>query len=209
MSNEMGRPPVIVHPWPQRRDAGIAALHAGQAFIAISVATPDTSIRDEARERIRAALRDLLGALANCPPQSVRLISQPGQPLRAALDLAGRAPGLSVSHEAGLSLAAIHLHGAIGIDLMRVEHRADWMPDRDTVAQDYLGAAASRRIALQPPALRPLAFAREWTRYEASLKCLGLPVAECNPILERALDNCCATDLALPEGLVGALATLY
>jgi 4'-phosphopantetheinyl transferase len=204
----MSKPAVIVHPWPQARTAGIAALRAGEAFIAISVATPETSIRGEARELIRAALRDMLGALAGCPPQSVRLISQPGQPLHADLDLPN-SPGVSVSHEAGLSLAAIHLHGAIGIDLMRVENRADRMPDRDRVAQDYLGAAASRRIALQPPALRPLAFAREWTRYEASLKCLGLPVAECDPVLERALDNCRVVDLALPDGLAGAIATLY
>jgi 4'-phosphopantetheinyl transferase len=203
----MRTPPLIVHPWPRARDAGIAALRAGQAFIAISVATPETSIRHEARERIRTALRDVLGALVDCPPQSVPLISQPGRPLR--VDLPGRSIGVSVSHEAGLSLAAIHLYGAIGIDLMRVENRADWLPDRERVAQDYLGAAASRRIALQRPTLQPLAFAREWTSYEASLKCLGVPVAECNPVLERALDNCRVTDLDLAEGLIGALATLY
>lgn len=171
----------------------------------LGVATPDTAVRDVARQLARQALREALGILLERPSEAMRLSSQPGQPLR--LDLPGPHIGLSVSHERGLTLAAIHPGGAVGIDLMQVEQRFDWLPDWEPVARAYLGGRASDRIARQPPAERAHAFAREWTRLEAFLKCHGLPLQEWCPALERKLMRCRFFQLDLPEGFVGTLAT--
>jgi 4'-phosphopantetheinyl transferase len=191
-------------PWPPTAQPGPYQLRQVGHAIVISVATPDTTIRHIARARIRSALRETLGRLLNHPPEAIPLISQPGQPLR--LELPGHAIGLSVSHEAGLSVAAIHRHGAVGIDLMRVGAAPDWMSDWETVALDYLGRQARDRIARHAPAQTAQAFAHEWTRVEACLKCLGLPLQEWSPALQRRLSRCRVVGLELGEGWAGALA---
>jgi 4'-phosphopantetheinyl transferase len=173
--------------------------------VVLAVAAPDTVIRDRARDLVRQALREALGVLLELPPHAVRLVSQPGQPLR--LDTPGPRIGLSVTHERGLSLAAIYGGGAVGIDLMRVEQRSDWLPDWEPVARAYLGDQAHDRIARQLPAKRPLSFAQEWTRLEACLKCKSLPLQEWSPALQHDLLRCRMFDLELPEGFVGTLAT--
>jgi 4'-phosphopantetheinyl transferase len=50
------------------------------------------------------------------------------------------------------------------------------------------------------------AFAREWTRAEACLKCHGLPLQEWSDALERRLKDCHLFALELPDGFVGTLA---
>lgn len=191
---------IEVRSWPQAQHRALADLDAGQALTVIAVATPETTLRDAGRELIRKALRAVLGGHLGCPPEAVPLRSAPGQ----APDLAGLGIGLSVSHEAGLSLAAIHRRGAVGIDLMRVETLPDW----EQLARDYLGCDARRRIAAAPEPQRPQAFGREWTRAEAGLKCLGLGLTEWSPGLDRRLRRCATAELALPAGLAGALAVL-
>lgn len=198
----MNSAPLAVHLWSGPDRFSAAALPADRELVVIGVATPDTAIRDIARERIRAALRSVLGALLDRPPEAVHLFSQRGQPLR--VDVPGRRIGLSVSHEPGLTLAAIHLHGPVGIDLMRIEQPADW----ELVARDYLGEQACGRIASMPPAQRARAFALEWTRFESCLKSQGLALDEWNPVLERALMRCRTIQLDLADGLVGTVATL-
>jgi 4'-phosphopantetheinyl transferase len=196
-----------VQPWPGPHPLSAAALGADANPVVLAVATPDTAIRDVARDLVRQALREALGVLLECPPNAVRLVSQPGQPLR--LDTPGPQIGLSVSHERGLSLAAIHAGGAVGIDLMRVEQRSDWLPDWEPVARAYLGHQAHDRIARQPPPNRPQSFAREWTRLEACLKCRSLPLQEWSPALQRELLRCRLFDLDLPDdGFVGTLASI-
>ena len=197
--------PVIVHSWPA--DAGLVLddLRSDRAFAVISVAAPNTTIRHVARERIGMALRETLGAFLQRPPASVPLVSQPGKP--PVVDLPDRRIGLSVSHEAGLSIAALHLRGAIGIDLMRVEHGSNWMPGWKRVAQDYLGQRSYERIAELPAEHRAPAFAQEWTRLEACLKYLGAELTEWSPALERRLDSCRVRLLDLHERLSGAIAT--
>jgi 4'-phosphopantetheinyl transferase len=201
----MAGPLLKVQPWPGHHSLSPAVLRADANPIVLGIATPDTPIRDVARELARKALREALGILLERPPEAVRLISQPGQPLR--LDIPGPHIGLSISHERGLTLAAIYPGGAVGIDLMQVEQRSDWLSDWEPVARDYLGEHASDCIARQPPAKRAHAFAREWTRFEACLKCHGLPLQEWYPALEHKLMRCRFFDLDLPDGFIGALAT--
>ncbi len=189
---------------PGRLDS--AALRPKDAPLILSVATPDTPIRDGARALARSALRDALSILLDRPPSDIPLISVPAQPLR--LDLPGAYIGLSLSHEPGLSLAAINVRGAVGIDLMRLGETEIPAPDREAVARDYLGPQAAAVIGALPAAAQAQAFARAWTRLEAGLKCLGMHLQEWSPELEQVLRRCQLLDLDVPRGFVGALALL-
>jgi 4'-phosphopantetheinyl transferase len=184
-----------VHPWP----GALPAAHDG--LIVIGIAVPPGERREAARERIRLAVRQAAAQLSGLAQEQIELASQPGQAPQLRLTSAGATStaGLSISHEDGLSLAAINLHGAVGIDLMRVQDVPDWQ----AVARDYLGDAVAGALAQLPPEARALAFARAWTAREAGLKCEGLPLAEWTAL------PCAARwrrlELALPAGLCGAL----
>lgn len=192
--------PLAVHPWPASRALLAAASGASAELLVISVATLENTLRDTARAQLRGALREVLGLQLDRAPETVTLLSAPGQALR--LEMPGQRIGLSVSHEPGLSVAAIRRHGPVGIDIMRVAPAFDWQ----AVARDYLGPQALRRIASQPVQEQPRAFAREWTRLEAGLKCLGITLQEWSPALAQRLESCRLMQLGLPAGLCGAVA---
>lgn len=196
---------VAVHPWPASHHLLDTASGVGAELLVISVATPDSPLRDTARTQVRGALREVLGLQLGCAPEAVNLRSVPGKALR--VELPGHtisAIGLSTSHEAGLSVAAIRQHGPVGIDIMRIVPAFDWQ----AVARDYLGPQAWHRIASQPEPDQPQAFAHEWTRLEAALKCLGIGLQEWRPALAQQLESCRLMALALPAGLCGAVAWL-
>jgi 4'-phosphopantetheinyl transferase len=195
---------VLVHAWPDAAPLAVEALRGAQGLTVIHITTPDTEIRPAAREHLRTALRELLAALLQQPAATLPLVSQPGQAL--VLDQPGTTIGLSMSHAPGLSVAAVHRHGAVGVDVMRIGDGADWMPDWETVARDYLGAQAQSRIHQATPDQRACAFAREWTALEAGLKCLGMGLTEWTPALAQRLAACTVTAIALPPGWCGAVA---
>lgn len=202
---ELQQPPaaLVVHPWPAARDLLAASSGIPAGLLVISVATPDSTLRDTARAQLRGALREVLGLQLGCAPEAVNLVSVPGQALRIELPGHGIDDiGLSASHEPGLSVAAIRQHGPVGIDIMRIAPAFDWQP----VARDYLGPQALQRIKSQPEPDQPQAFAREWTRLEAGLKCLGIGLQEWNPALTQRLESCSLMALDLPAGLCGAVA---
>jgi 4'-phosphopantetheinyl transferase len=164
--------------------------------------------RDHARRAIRAAILAELALLSGLPPDRIALHADPGEAPYALLAApeGPRQVWLAISHDGELSVAAISLHGAVGIDVTRIIDIPDWEP----VARDYLGPKMTQALgALDPPA-RAAAFARAWSEREARLKCLGWPIAEWNPEAEPVLQACrCAAldfSTALPEGYVGALA---
>lgn len=190
----------ILHRWPQDRAAALAALIDGGAPVLLRLDTPQTQQRDAARAAVRDALRALLADYLGCALDAVPLVSIPGQPLR--LDVPGGLPGISVSHDAGISLIALDARGVPGIDVMRLEELPDW----HEVASDYLGAAACRQIAASAPRERAQVFAAAWTRMEARLKCLNLALGEWTPALERLLEACAAQSFAPAPGVVAALA---
>lgn len=195
--------PLAVHPWPAARPLISAAYDVGLDLIVISVTTPDSALRPAAREQLRGAVRELLGLRLGCAPAAIKLLSIPGQALQLDLPgLPGHRIGLSASHEAGISVAAIHRCGPVGIDILRITQAFDWQP----VARDYLGIKALERIAGLPQFEQVPAFAREWTRLEAGLKCLGLGLQEWNAALESRIRACHITALELPAGLFGAVA---
>lgn len=152
--------------------------------------------RAEARLRIRAAVREAAAQWLNIAIDAITLESMPGQPPR--LLLAGRVVGLSFSHDEGISLAAVHLHGEVGIDVMRVQDIADWF----NLARDYLGPQVAEELAACPADRRALALAQAWTAREAALKYSGLQLAEWN----GAAPTCRLQDLPLPAPYVASLA---
>ena len=169
-------------------------LWSGDGVLVIGIAA--VLPRLEARQRIRAAVREALAQWLQLGIETISMLSTPGVPPR--LLLAGRAAGLSFSHDEGLSLAAVHLHGAVGIDVMRVQDIADWF----NLARDYLGPQVVEELAASPADQRPLALAQAWTAREAALKCAGLPLAEWN----GAAPACRLKTLALPAPYVATLA---
>ncbi len=178
-----------------------SALADGQDLHLLSLATPDTTPRADARALIRQALHEALLNLLAADPESVVLISTPGQPVRLAPPWADI--GLSISHEPGLSLAVINLAGPVGVDLLRVATIAS---GSGAVARDYLGPDAASALSRLPDEQLQRAFAQAWTRLEARLKCLALELREWSPALEARLTGCRVTDLAMTEGWVGAVA---
>ena len=205
---------IAVHPWPASRALlaasvgngsgllGPAGSGAAADLLVISVVTPDSTLREAARAQMRHAVREVLSLQLGCAPESVVLKSIPGQPLRVEQPVHGQNVGLSISHEAGLSVAALRRNGPVGVDILRIAPDLDWQ----AVARDYLGPQAVCRIAGQPEPEQPLAFAREWTRFEASLKCLGLALQEWNPALTERLESCSLMEIHLLTGLCGAVA---
>jgi 4'-phosphopantetheinyl transferase len=166
------------------------------------LATPATTLRHEARGLVRTALRAYVARLIGCAPAQVPLHAEPGEAPRIAI--ASRSLHLSISHEAGLTLAAVRDGGRVGVDLVRVAGAA--LPDWQVVAHDYLGPDATAVILACPEPERQHAFARAWTRHEAALKCLGLPLQEWTPALAMQLASCEVADLALPKAYIGAVA---
>ena len=196
------RDAVPVHAWPEGRGLALQALRSESALTVIRVAVPEAASRSVAREQIRGALSETIAALFDWPLASVRLVSQAGCAIR--LDVPGTQLGLAVSHAAGLSVAAIRVGGAVGVDVMRVN--ADELPDWECVAQDYLGPLVLGRLAKLAPAPRAAAFAQEWMLLEACLKCLGMGLAEWTPALASQCAACSIRELALPDGYGGAVA---
>ena len=204
---------LAVHPWPASRALLMAGARndsewlttgsgAVPELLVISVATPKSTLRDAARAQLRGALCEVLSLQLGCAPESIVLKSIPGQALRVERPGHGQNIGLSASHEAGLSVAALRRSGPVGVDIMRIAPAFDWQ----AVARDYLGPQAFGRIARHSLLEQSQAFAREWTRLEAGLKCLGLALQEWNTALAERLESCQLTELDLPSGLCGAVA---
>lgn len=169
-------------------------LWAGDGVLVIGIVPPPS--RMEARTRLRRAVREAAAQWLKVDIESIAVESTPGDPPR--LLLAGRAAGLSLTHDEGISLAAFHLHGAVGIDVMRVQDVADWA----NLARDYLGPQVAEKLAACPDAQRPLRLAQAWTAREAALKYSGLPLAEWN----GAAPTCRLQALPLPAPCVASLA---
>lgn len=145
-------------------------LLSTDGVLAIGIVPPPS--RMEARARLRQAVREAAAQWQNLDVEAIAVESTPGTAPR--LLLAGRPAGLSFSHDEGLSLAAIGLHGPVGIDVMRVQDIPDW----EQVARDYLGPRVAQQLASLPDPERPCALAQAWTAREAALKCAGRQLAE-------------------------------
>lgn len=139
----------------------------------VSCVTRPGSARDDARNRIRACTRKAVGQWLELPSDAITFISTPGVAPLLMIDGLPE-PGFSISHEAGFSLAAVNLNGAVGVDLMQVQPVPDWQ----IVARDYLGPDVGARLRDVSEAMRPVAFAKAWCEREAFLKLHGRELGE-------------------------------
>lgn len=145
-------------------------IWSADGLLVISIAAPAS--RSEARTQLRQAIRTAAAQWLSLEIDDISLQSSPGQ--APSLQLAGRTVGLSISHEEGISLAAIHLHGKVGIDVMRVQEIPDW----EILARDYLGPQVLQALATCSAIERPRALGQAWTAREAALKYAGLQLGE-------------------------------
>jgi 4'-phosphopantetheinyl transferase len=176
-----------------------AAL-AGRADGLYVIGVEGDGERQAARRRIRQALCEALAQLYGLEVEQIMIHFSAGRaPAVSFLQANAVAPGVSISHEGPLSLAAIQQHGLVGIDLMRVQDIPDWR----SLARDYLGPHVLAALESTPAPQRAEALARAWTENEARLKCHGRQLSEWIGLMLPA--RC--QPLALPPGFVGAVAT--
>lgn len=195
----MNQQRLTVLEWPN--DAN--QLRIENSLLVIALKTPPTILRVEARQRIRAAIQEVLALLLNCPASEVKLLSQAGQAIKLAN--ADHKIGLSISHEPELSLAAFNMNGQIGVDLMTVNSIPD-VAEIKTIATEYLGAKVAEHISNQPIEAQKKAFAIAWTAFEASLKLRGEALIEWSAARDEQLNNINSIRLNLPDGYIGAIA---
>lgn len=199
-----------VHPWPQCAEQALAALRSEPACTVLAIHTPQQDDRTVARQATRDALRTVLGQYWQQAAPSIRFTEQPGQPISVT---SGAEPvWLSVSHAPGLSVAAVHRHRPVGIDVAHGTFASEALPDWEALARDYLGPSAHQQLASTPSAERATAFAVAWSQLEAGIKCHGWGLTEWTPALAAALAQCRYTPLALPvqwsDAYVATLAVL-
>jgi 4'-phosphopantetheinyl transferase len=156
--------------------------------------------RQAARRRTRQALCEALAQLYGLQVAQIMIHFSAGRaPAVSFLEAPDVVPpGISISHDGPLSVAAIHQHGLVGVDLMRVQEVPDWR----AIARDYLPPHVRDRLNASTPDQRPQLLARAWTEHEARLKCHGRQLSEWTGL---ALPAQCH-ELALPEGFVGVVA---
>jgi 4'-phosphopantetheinyl transferase len=187
-----GASPLAVSWWP----APLAPRADGLYVIGVE----GDGERQAARQRTRQALCEALAQLYGLDVEQIMIHFSAGRaPAVSFLSGSGGvAPGISISHDGPLSLAAIHQHGLAGVDLMQVQEIPDWR----TVARDYLGEHVLAALDALPAPQRAEALARAWTEREARLKCHGRQLAEWTP--EPLPAQC--HPLPLPAGFVGTVA---
>ncbi len=185
--------------WPN--DGGKLILENG--LLVIALRTSLTMQRAEARQLVRVAIQEVLALLLHCDVSEIDLLSQAGQAVKL-LNI-NRNIGLSISHEVGLSLVAINMHGSIGVDLMAINSVPDDAELR-TLAIEYLGVNVAERILREPIESHKEAFAMAWTEFEASLKAKGEALTECSAARDEKLESLNVCSLALDNGYVGAIA---
>ena len=184
----------------------MARFQAASADVMVlSLAVACGAKRELARAQLRQAVIEFLAALYRLTPSAIGIPTRPGQALQLAFsaDLVDSPKVyLSFSHQADLSIAVLDWSAPVGIDLMSFSQDFDWQ----LPARDYLGPFALRRILDHPANQQLEAFADEWTRLEAGLKCLGLGLVEWSAGLEKKISACRFFPLQLPAGLSGTVA---
>ena len=181
-----------VFEWPANRPRLQSNL------LVVSTSVPPHIDRKHARSLIRHAVTDALAQTLGMAASRIEIHREPGMTPRLHLPGFGNA-GLSITHERGLSLAVVHLEGAVGVDVTRVEEMPDWQ----VVAHDYLGAEVARSLSVTPASQRAGQFARHWCEREATLKCHGLSLREWTP---DDTSECTLFALKLQASMMGALA---
>ena len=160
--------------------------------------------RAQIRMQLRAMLTDILCSFLECAPEDIDLTHIPGQSPKKnlCLSMPEKQIYISISHEQGLSIAAICLDAKVGVDLVLIDAQPEWQ----AVADLYLGPYVSAQIASAPASQQAAYFSLQWASFEARLKCCQQALTEWSPQLEQILKNCTVHELDLPQAYKGALA---
>lgn len=174
-----------------------------QSNVVISLSFPQNLQREVARQQLHLAITELLMQAFSCAAEQIRLIRVAGSRLQCFV--AGQEIFISVSHEPGISLAAISQKQLPGIDLMAVKAMDDWQD----VADIYFPPQQIAALQQAQDDERAVLFAQYWTMMEARFKCAGIAMTEYDEHvqqqMESALKDCCSYALALPAGYIGTL----
>jgi 4'-phosphopantetheinyl transferase len=164
----------------------------------------------------RARLRQVLARYVDRPPQD--LVFGYGEHGKPALVQCHDAPAFNLSHSGEHMVIAVAPHGDVGIDIERIR------PIEPSMARRFFSEAESTALSQLSGQAWLAAFFRCWTRKEALLKAAGkglfsgMAVTQAWPATvagvgpTSAASDAAATawtviDLALGEGLAGAIAT--
>ena len=190
--------PLTVYFWPESADD----IPVNQSLIVIAVRTLPTTLRSQARKLIRMAITQVLADKLSCSYAEIKLISQSGQSVKVSQPRQNI--GLSISHEPGLSLAAINMNGNVGVDLIDVKSIPN---DNETckLALEYLGTQVAAYLSLLPSELQKHAFANAWTEFEARLKCQEKSLDEWTSLITLQLNTLTIRLLKLPESYIGTV----
>lgn len=212
-----------VHVW--RADLAEALRHDGGEQALAAALSADERARAETiagRERralwtvSRALLRVLLGAYAQTPPASLRIVS--GAHGKPHLDPRAHPPmSFNLSHSGPLALYALARSTPLGVDVERAGRRRD----HAAIARRVLGEQPALRLEGLAPPEREREFLRAWTRHEAALKLRGTGFArdgsaarggrpasheDVDPPARGTDSTAWIAELAPAPGAVGALA---
>ena len=173
---------------------GAPQVYALWAADAPAGSSPEAT-RTLARQHARAALRALLARELGCASETILLSDVRGRPPRAQ---GHEQIGLSISHDQGLSLLALCVGGAVGVDLVLIDHAIDqreWLRAATLFLPSQEAAALDRPAA---PEHSAVAFFHAWARHEARLKCLGQPLLEWSLALQARLAGLRTAAVVLP-----------
>jgi len=160
-------------------------------------------VRPERRRQFivgRALLRQALGQLLACAPDSIALIERPGQ----APALASRADvGFSISHSGCWVACAAATGVALGLDIERIDRARDVV----AMAQHAFDAPDMALVLDCPPEQQHAAFYNLWCRHEARIK-LGRPAAALHTWQRDGLAGALACSMPLASMPLPALVRL-
>ena len=191
-------PQLTVYFWPESSDS----IPINQSLIVIAVRTLPTTLRFQARKQIRMAIQHVLAEKFTCQYTEVKFISELGQSLKLAQPRQNI--GLSISHESGLSLAAINMNGKVGVDLIDIKSIPN-SNEIDTLALEYLGAEVAEYLSHLSVEEQSRAFAQAWTEFEARLKCQEKSLTEWTPSSALQLNTLAIRSLNMPESYIGTV----
>jgi len=157
--------------------------------------SPET-VRAQARQAARDALRHLLAKASGDASDAIVLTDVRGQALQA---LGWPHLGLSISYEADIVLLALFAGGEVGVDIAAI--------DATHPSDELLRTAAlylpPNEVSVMPgcasPAASARAFLESWTRQEARLKCARQPLVEWSPALQAGIAGLHASAVELPD----------
>jgi 4'-phosphopantetheinyl transferase len=208
--------PIDLWTWPlevsRREEAVLEALLSADERQRVA---SFISVRDRRRFIVgRGRLRQVLSPYVFLPPEALRF--RYGAHGKPALSPSRSRPHFNLSHSAGVAALAIAACD-VGIDIEEVR------PVDSAVAERFFSAGENAVLRTLRGADWRDAFYRCWTRKEAVVKAIGkglsLPLASFEVSVPRAapfllfLEGCqdatsqwSIVDVALPRGLVGAIA---